>query len=770
MMQITNALFLLAILGSASGAVLNPVTQVAGLIDDLIAKVEKDGAVEDETYQKFMIWCTNGKSDAEFQVKSFIKEIEKQKACISEATATVSVSQTSITQLGDDIAHGEADLQAITGIHEKEKAEFLEHEKTLLEAIDALERAINILEKNMQGSALLQSKFVPRDASNLIHALDGILDGLAVSMSDRKRLTQLIQEHAEDADDDKEQKDDEDRSLAQLGSSGRTSRPSGVIMAEEDLVGAPAAAVYEHEKSKSIIDILEDMRDKAQEELADLRKGWATSCHNFEMTCLSLENEIKAYKKEFSELKITASASSESMSTCQGDLSVAFDTCTGTMSSLADLLQSCMVATQDHTTSLASRNEELKALAEAKAIISESTGDAEQAVYGAASAAASFLQLGSSSMRLASGADLRNFEVVNVVRQLAKKTKSSNLMQLASKIAAAIRLGTSSREDPFEKVKGLITEMIDKLEAKAKEEATHKEYCDREMGNTQDKKDELNAAIEKLTSEIDKARSKITILKQEIGELTTALAELAKLQQEMDEIRAEEKAAFDQHKSDVTAGIEGVRRALEVLRTHYGGAAAFLQVKQSSTVRTREAAKVSPLPGHRPICELIDESTFHMSESETGQGSRPDTSGAGASIISMLELIESDFTKSLAEAQTDEDAAKTEYDKTSMQNKLDKAQKEKDVKYKKQQIAKLKKELVQMKSELNSKNSELDAVLDYWKTITAECVVPPETYEERMRRRQAEIDGLKEALRILTEEAALVQVPKGALRGAQRHR
>merc|ERR1711896_19752 len=104
-----------------------------------------------------------------------------------------------------------------------------------------------------------------------------------------------------------------------------------------------------------------------------------------------------------------------------------------------------------------------------------------------------------------------------------------------------------------------------------------------------------------------------------------------------------------------------------------------------------------------------------------------------------------------------------------MQNKLDKAQKEKDVKYKKQQIAKLKKELVQMKSELNSKNSELDAVLDYWKTITAECVVPPETFEERMRRRQAEIDGLKEALRILTTETAMFQVSKGSLRGAHRH-
>merc|ERR1711904_117550 len=105
-----------------------------------------------------------------------------------------------------------------------------------------------------------------------------------------------------------------------------------------------------------------------------------------------------------------------------------------------------------------------------------------------------------------------------------------------------------------------------------------------------------------------------------------------------------------------------------------------------------------------------------------------------------------------------------------MQNKLDKQQKERDVKHKGQQIVKLEKEIAQMTSELNSKHRELSAVLEYWKTITAECIVQPESFEERMRRRQAEIDGLKEALRILTTETAMLQVSKGALPGAQRHR
>jgi len=272
-----------------------------------------------------------------------------------------------------------------------------------------------------------------------------------------------------------------------------------------------------------------------------------------------------------------------------------------------------------------------------------------------------------------------------------------------------------------------------------------------------------------------------------------------------------------------------VRGALELLRDHYSSAAAFLQVKQSSTAGAVEVAHVSPpivepetkpypigdssfsssssastsssvsissysssistssssssIPISTspiavqpeikpyPICELVSAATkpIYIGGGGTRPETQPQSSDAGASIISLLEVIESDFTKSLAEAQTDEDAAQAEYDKTSTLNKWDKIAKEKDVKYKGQQVLKLEKELAELKSDLDSKHTELDAILDYWNSLTAQCVAKPESFEERNRRRQAEIDGLKEALRILTTETALVQVSKGALRGAHRN-
>merc|ERR1712046_555440 len=126
--------------------------------------------------------------------------------------------------------------------------------------------------------------------------------------------------------------------------------------------------------------------------------------------------------------------------------------------------------------------------------------------------------------------------------------------------------------------------------------------------------------------------------------------------------------------------------------------------------------------------------------------------GHGEAILDLLEVVETDFTRSLAQAQTDEDSAQSEYESTSHMNKVDKMQKEMDVKYKSKEVVSLEKTIAELTSDLAGTRSEYMAVLDYWKTLTDACVAKPESYEERTRRREAEIAGLKEALRILTEE------------------
>merc|ERR1719191_1245417 len=138
--------------------------------------------------------------------------------------------------------------------------------------------------------------------------------------------------------------------------------------------------------------------------------------------------------------------------------------------------------------------------------------------------------------------------------------------------------------------------------------------------------------------------------------------------------------------------------------------------------------------------------------------------GAGGSIVNILEVVESDFAKNLATEETQEADAAAEYEKTSQENKITKTLKEQDVKYMTQEFKGLDKDIAELSSDRETSSTELSAVMDYSGKLNERCIAKPETYEERKKRREAEIAGLKEALSILNGEA-LVQRRKRSFAG-----
>merc|ERR1719478_1142260 len=133
------------------------------------------------------------------------------------------------------------------------------------------------------------------------------------------------------------------------------------------------------------------------------------------------------------------------------------------------------------------------------------------------------------------------------------------------------------------------------------------------------------------------------------------------------------------------------------------------------------------------------------------------SSGAGGSIINILEVCESDFATNLAKEESEESDSAEAYEKTTQENKVTQTTKSQDAKYKTKEAAGLDKEIAELSSDRDTSNSELSAVMDYYSKIKERCVAKPETYEERKARREAEIEGLKEALSILENEAAFMQ-------------
>merc|ERR1719158_2662565 len=89
-----------------------------------------------------------------------------------------------------------------------------------------------------------------------------------------------------------------------------------------------------------------------------------------------------------------------------------------------------------------------------------------------------------------------------------------------------------------------------------------------------------------------------------------------------------------------------------------------------------------------------------------------------------------------------------------------KATMEQDMKYKTKEINDLAASLSESTSDRATVEEELAAVLDYLKSLESRCIAKPMTYEERVRRREAEIDGLKEALEILNGDAVIAENEK----------
>jgi|Transcript_13907 DNA repair exonuclease SbcCD ATPase subunit len=647
---------------SAQAASVTPIEKVVQMLGDLETKILGEGKDAQKVYDEYSEFCEDRSRNVGFEIKTGKSEVSELQATIEKESATAASLTAKIEDLASAISVDEADLKSATEIRTKEQAAFEAEEKELLEVINTLERAISIVKKEMAkgGASMMQLK----SAANVAQALTIMVDAASLNSESAAKLNAFLQNSQEDED-----------------------------------VGAPAAAVYSSH-SGGIVGTLQDLFEKAESQLEKARSTETKNVQAYQMLVQSLKDEIKYGTKDMDKAKKDLAASGEAKATAEGDLDVTSKDLAEDVKTLATLHSDCMKAAEDFEAETKSRGEELKALATAKKVIMETTSGAADLSY-------SLLQVS----RLSSAADLANFEAVRFVRDLAQKQKSPALAQLAAKMAQLMRAKTQDGEDPFGKVKGLIRTMIEKLLKEGEADATEKAFCDKEMAETEEKKADKEAAIEKLSTKIDSMSAKSARLKEEVAELEKELAALAKTQAEMDKLRSEEKAAFEANSAEMEQGVEGVKMALKVLTEYY-----------AKEDKSHESAD-----------------------------------GAGEGIIGLLEVVESDFTKGLAEMTAAESSAAAEYDKLTKENEISKAMKMQDVKYKTKDSKGLDKDIAEASADRATVQEELDAVLEYYKGIKARCVAKAESYAERTERRAAEIAGLKEALSILDGESVLLQ-------------
>merc|ERR1711959_716261 len=122
--------------------------------------------------------------------------------------------------------------------------------------------------------------------------------------------------------------------------------------------------------------------------------------------------------------------------------------------------------------------------------------------------------------------------VMALLRKEGMALHSTMLTALASQIAA----------DPFAKIKKLIQELIERLLQEAANEANQKGWCDKALGDAEQRRDHAVTAVEELNNEMAGLEAKRDKLTEELAVLTKEIAELKAARDKATKERAEEKA------------------------------------------------------------------------------------------------------------------------------------------------------------------------------------------------------------------------------------
>jgi len=645
------------------------VTKVIELINELKVKVQKDLEAESKAMAEYSTFCDDEQTQKGFAIKTAGSQIEAYSATIEETEGKIQSLAADIDTAASESASKTSERKSATGVRDNEHSDFKAAEKELVESIDTLSRAVTIIKREMSFAQGGKASGLSQKLSAMSGALNQVIAAAWIDSSSRSKLKSFLSTEADD-----------ELSLK---------------------VKQPQATTSNYENhSTSIVSTLEDMKDKAEATLNSLRREEMQAKHAFEMIKQSLTDAITNLSKEIDESQAQSGAAQEKLAKAQGNLASTDASKKADEEYVSNLSTECSSKASEWDQRQVSARSEIEALNKGSEILSAKFGFVQIAATA-----------GQSKKDVDSSFAARD-KVISVLKKLGRQYNSFGMMQIAN----------AAGKDPFAKVRGLIENMIAKLETQAQEEATHDAFCKEETVKSAKAKETKQNNVDKYQARIDEAQAGIAELKGEIASLNGELAEIAGSNKKATEMRNQEAADYAVASKDFKESAEAITQALVVLKDFYkSGDASFVQVAQPEFGAARSDAS-------------------HM-------------------ILEILEVAQEDFTKLLAEAETGESEAQSAFKNLIQENAVSKAKKEAEVKAKTSEVKSVEVALTHHQQDYGTESAELDAVLDYIQKLKPQCESKAMSYEERKARRDAEVAGLREALSLLEGDnvAAFIQ-------------
>lgn len=670
------ALFAVSARAGSSQVKVTPIGKVTELLKGLQTKVEAEGKKEAAQYDKFACFCKEQSDDKNYAIEKSQKIISRLTAQITKLEADIAQLTTDISKLSLSITEKGKEIDEATEVREKEHKEYLVKAEDLDEAIVMCENAI---------AAIKESKGDLKDAKvNLAQVQNQLL----VSPSMEKMSHDL---------------------LALVQKIGQ----------------APAKYQFQ---GNDIIAILQKTLASMKSMKKDLDFDEIDVKSIFDKKVLGLTNEKKFAEKERAEKEAIAESKTEELNNAKED----HDDEKKDLNSDQNFLDVVTGQCQDKAALFDQRSQtragELTAISKAIELLESGVIPNE----GANKKLVGFLQQGNIAPSF-----------VQIVRTLqqdgnhAIKRVEVLLEQAAGRLdsraleSAMIRVKVS--EDHFVKVRGLIKDLITKLQADAQSEAEQKSFCDGAMAKAITARDTSKAKQEKARALLATAEALKESLETEIADLSGQIAKNNKALMEATELRKEESAENEQTLAEAEAGKSAAELALVTLQNFYSSALLQTRSKYEPPNADREGNTFGDLAPD------VFESKYHGSQEES------------KGIIGILEVINSDFLRTIQKVTAEEKAAEEEFDKFKKENLDDTKTKEDTVKTKDGELRKAKADILEQEQALKDAQDVLDVAEDKLDELKSSCVDAEEDFAERAAKRKAEVEALKEALAILEE-------------------
>jgi len=400
----------------------------------------------------------------------------------------------------------------------------------------------------------------------------------------------------------------------------------------------------------------------------------------------NLDNEISNMNAQLKDATHAKQVSAEALAQAEKDLALEKKVHAEDSATQSDLKHDCNSKAQNYEVEHRDASKAVKAMIEAETIL--------KAKFGSSLLETGVAQRVATRVAVRAASDDGKTKALRLIEQLGRRLRSTALVSLSYRAAA----------DPFQKVKGMVEDMIAKLQQEAAEEATHQAFCNEEMSKTQKSKGIKEMDLAKTEARLDKAGAAIQSLTEAIAAISGEVADLDSSMAEVTSIRDAEKASFTTSETDLVESVAAVRSAIQALQAYFEKGPSFIQ---------DGASGVPP-------------------------------------VLQMLEFTESDFETLLADSRASEKTAAQQYEQITKDGKEDKALKEVEVNAKKSEVKSLNMAVRNYGEDKEGTSTELDAVLSYLGELKPKCEQEaPPSYAERKAKREAELDGLKEALKLL---------------------